>query len=388
MDFGICVHANESESYVNSGGNDSSVDMMTLVIYPCTLPTGCKPMEEIAQVGVIPSNPDYSLNFSDYEKPATPYLSTDNSYPLNPITKNKYVAKLSINEIYDNRGMLFDRFLRTNYSEQARLISSQGYSPPEQVNCTISDMYGFKFQPYLTFEYISSCRKVRVNRAYKTITKILSEIGGINSIAFIFFFYINFIYSRWAMKDTLINKVFKFIDEKKSKSGKSGSDNESQLRDNADGLKSLDWYTKDKKKKQPRAEAFSQIQKSLETVSIVKELNNLKVLTHLLLKDYHLKLAPALALKLQIANKDQKKSKKINFINSPSQKSPKELSNYAEEDNIDYQAALNLVTEQNQANGRQGGGFGTLDAKIDLFYFEAFNKLQVDLLQWEKPNDL
>ena len=89
-----------------------------------------------------------------------------------------------------------------------------------------------------------------------------------------------------------------------------------------------------------------------------------------------------------MANKDQKKSKKINFINTASQKSPKELSNYADGDNIDYQTALNLVTEQNQANGRQGGGFGNLDAKIDLFYFEAFNKLEVDLLQWKKPNDL
>ena len=122
MDFGFCIHANESESYVKGAGTDTFVDMMTLVIYPCTLLTGCKPMEEIANVGVIISNPDYSLNFSDYEKPATPYLSTDNSYPLNPVTKNKYVAKLNINEIYDDRGMLFDRFLRTNYSEQARLI--------------------------------------------------------------------------------------------------------------------------------------------------------------------------------------------------------------------------------------------------------------------------
>ena len=60
------------------------------------------------------------------------------------------------------------------------------------------------------------------------------------------------------MKDTLINKVFKFLDEKKSKSGKSGSDKESQLDDNSDGLKSLGWYTTDKKKReQLRAEVFS-----------------------------------------------------------------------------------------------------------------------------------
>ena len=32
MDFGFCVHANESESYVKGGGTDSLVDMLSLGI--------------------------------------------------------------------------------------------------------------------------------------------------------------------------------------------------------------------------------------------------------------------------------------------------------------------------------------------------------------------
>ena len=390
MDFGFCVHANEAESFVKGGGTDSLVDMMTLLIYPCTLPTGCKPMEEIAQVGVILSNPVYSLNFSDYKKPVTPYLTSDNSYYLNPATKNKYLARRSINEIYDDRGMFFDKTQRTNYSEQTRLISSQGYRPPGQVNCTLAEIYGFKCQAYLTFEYMSSGRKVRVDRVYKTITKTLSEIGGINSIAFVFFFYINLVYSRWTMKVTLVNEVFKFLDEKKSKNTKTGSDKEPQHGCESEGLKSLGWHTTDKRKReQLRAKAFSQIQNSLDIVSIVKELNNLKVLTHLLMKDYHLKLAPVLALKLQMANKKNKSSKKrSNLDHSGIEESPNKLSNYAEDEKINYLTALRIVTEQYQANRIHGGGYGSLENKIDLFYYEAFNKPEVYLLQLNDNNDL
>ena len=68
--------------------------------------------------------------------------------------------------------------------------------------------------------------KVRVDRILKTLTKTLYEVGGINSIAFVLF--INFVYSRWAMRDIVVNEIFKFLHDKKPRSARTGSGKEPQ----------------------------------------------------------------------------------------------------------------------------------------------------------------
>ena len=94
--------------------------------------------------------------------------------------------------------------------------------------------------------------------------------------------------------------------------------------------------------KKVRGEAFTVIKNSLDIVTMVKEINNLRILTHLLLKDHHLKLVPAVALSLQLSKGNMKKG-------DPRESEGAGLSNYAQETKIDFPKAFQMVADKHTA---------------------------------------
>ena len=106
---------------------------------------------------------------------------------------------------------------------------------------------------------------------------------------FLFATYLNMIWVYFAQKRILTHLVFRFLKPKNFNKFLE------ELRAKGTRL--------DTKFSQNRAwletEAYKIVENSLDVVTIVKELNNLNVLTNLLLQDYHRKLAPMAALSLQ-----------------------------------------------------------------------------------------
>lgn len=299
MEFGLCVQVNEEKAFVKGGGTDSHLFLMSMDLYPCVLPSGCATLPELVQTTFIVSSPTYSLNFSNYEEPVKPYLTGDNAYFINPSSRAKYSSKLRTNEIYDDRGILFSKSLKKNYSEVYNVVSAQRYRSELQLNCTLTQIYNRQCLAYFSFDFASSGRKLTIIRTYKTITKTLSEIGGINSIAFVFFFYLNFMYSQYAKKNILIDKIYDFLQPKKSNSLPPNSGNSST--DSGEELGQIGWNLGDKESvKKLREEAYKSIYDSMDIVTIIREINAIKVLTRVLLKDHHKALLPALALKLDV----------------------------------------------------------------------------------------
>ena len=54
--------------------------------------------------------------------------------------------------------------------------------------------------------------KTRVTRTYKSFLKVVSEIGGINSVLFLIFYYINTLYTHFAKKKIMSRLVYDFLD--------------------------------------------------------------------------------------------------------------------------------------------------------------------------------
>ena len=65
---------------------------------------------------------------------------------------------------------------------------------------------------------MSSNKKLTVVRTYKSLTRTLSEIGGINSICFLVFYYATVLLTRKTKRDYIVEKVFPFLKQKATNS--------------------------------------------------------------------------------------------------------------------------------------------------------------------------
>ena len=320
MDLGMCIRVKPELMKVKGGGSDSSLEILAYIFYPCSLPSGCATKAEMDDIGVVYSFPSSSMNLSNYEQPVKSYLNADNFLFVNTAARQKFQGKLSVTEIYDDPGMYFPLSLRHNSSALDRIIPASRFRNDSQVQCTVQEMVSDACKSYLVFDYMSSGKKLKVVRQFKGIVQTISDIGGINSIIFLLFLWTNLVYVECIQEKVLVNKVFDFFSEKLFAAKKSASsekcslclckkkDKKTQVQAKDSGsLRSMRSVVS---KDDPGAlepvvvarlqtEAYKMIEKSLDVVTLVKEINSLKVLTHLLLKDYHLKLVPLISLSLQ-----------------------------------------------------------------------------------------
>lgn len=341
LSYGLCIKPILNETLISGGGSETDMDMLLFQVFPCSLSdtSQCKSLALAKRIAVAWALPVASLNMSNFEVPQKPTLAVENFYYINENVKQKFQPRAMLTDILDDQQSLNNKFagrsIRTSYFsiDRGMTTSNSRGRNPAQITCSALEVKTLACHSYLQFEFMSSARKATIIRVYKSITRTLSEIGGINSFAFLLFYYVNHLYCSYAKKRILVNKVFSFFEEsdalQKNKSratrssrkvlqdttkaagsfdnskkqaqpdGLTGAEQRSSLqqhRESADILEHLDRKTVEAL----RAEAYSMIEESLDVVSIVREINQLKVLVHLLLKDYHVKLTPLMALQIHV----------------------------------------------------------------------------------------
>lgn len=202
----LCINISESERFIEGSQAELSSETLVLDFLPCTLGSSCANFSEVTSTGFAVTYPSYNLNFANYEEPVVPNISTENAFFLNPTLLSRYTAKLSTNEIWDDRGFLFNRNLRKSFSEIYKTIFSHGYRNQSQISCTSAEMQSGTCLSYMTISFSSSGKYINMVRNYKTITGVLSQVGGINSIFYILFYTCNMLYFWRAKKRILLGK--------------------------------------------------------------------------------------------------------------------------------------------------------------------------------------
>jgi hypothetical protein len=120
--------------------------------------------------------------------------------------------------------------------------------------------------------------------------KTMSEIGGMNSIAFIIFYYASLLYAYFTKRENFIKTIFPFIYSKDFEEMVSQDSKDDQ------GKFSLAIFGQNMRK--IKEEAYNSIVKCLDVVNIVKEMNNIKLLTHIMMNQHHRFIAPLVALNI------------------------------------------------------------------------------------------
>ena len=283
---GYCAKIDPQLMTVDGGGAQLFQSDLILELLPCTLATGCATKAELQEISVITLLPVASLNLSNFDTPVSNSLRHDNMYTISTGNLQAFKYKFTTTHIYDESRLFASLSKRADLHALTTPRTNNADRDSLQLSCTALSISTKQCTPYLRFEYSSSGSETNINRTYKGLLKTLSEIGGIVSFSYVFFFYLTLFYVRHAKRKILVGLVFDFIysDEQILKSTVSGSSPEDQ-------------------RKYLEKEAFDVIKSRLDTITIVREINNLKVLTHMFLKDYHRKMVPLVSLALHLQDK-------------------------------------------------------------------------------------
>ena len=115
------------------------------------------------------------------------------------------------NTIIDDLGIFRGKKIRKQFPSFDRIFPQTKSRNASKLTCTPLEVATNICEPYIVFSFMSSNKKLTVIRTYKSITRTLSEIGGINSICFLIFYYITILFTRKTKRQFIIEKVFPFL---------------------------------------------------------------------------------------------------------------------------------------------------------------------------------
>ena len=174
----LCPITNENFS-VSGRGSDKVYETLTLVIQPCSLPSGqCKVASEVDYTYFQVLYPSYALNFSHFDSPRTAFMQTEDYFNIDlQRTQNTYM-KLRTNKILDYLGFL-PKWVENEHYIDVGTIKEEVISRNGQTECSSSTYKNTsECNPYAEIRFKSSPDIRLMYRRYKTTIETLGSIGG------------------------------------------------------------------------------------------------------------------------------------------------------------------------------------------------------------------
>ena len=403
MNYGLCIQGDPNELFIEGLGTENVLDTLIFQALPCKLGASCAPLSTIKRIALLSTNPIATLNVSNFDNPVHYSLNTDAYYYVNEAMNQKYQPKVVLTKIYDEaqnlRNIFKGKVLKKEYFnlDKSSMTSNIRGRDPTQVTCTQLEIDTLQCVPYFQIEYLSTSKFIHVARIYKSFIRTLGEIGGINSFAFLLFFYINRVYCYFAQKRIMLDKVFGIFSEEdhrrnKRKAG-NGKDkkmgNDSSIGSNKTGkglyrglLRDMD----DNSYSKMKGDAYAMVEESLDVVNISKYMITLRVVFDLILKQYHRKLAPLMALKLdgkRIGMKRRAIRKKSSV--GGSHKSPKIDWNQYQDEDYGIEKCFSILEDAESelfepldTNEREKRGSNWFNNYVDEFFIKRFQKISMN----------
>ena len=207
----LCPVTNKSFS-VSGRGSDKVYETLTLVIQPCSLPSGqCKVASEVDDTYFQVLYPSYALNFSDFDSPRTAFMQTEDYYNIDlQRTQNTYM-KLRTNKILDYLGFS-PKWVESDHYIDVGTTKQEVLSRNSQTECSkLTYKNTSECSPYAEIRFKSSPDIRLMYRRYKTTIETLGSIGGSLGTLFTIFGFIMGLILASKGDDFLANKVFPLI---------------------------------------------------------------------------------------------------------------------------------------------------------------------------------
>lgn len=317
--YGLCIEPIAGELYVQGKYNDEFYEGAFLEIYPCDPNiTTCVDSSELERVSFVISHGLTKLNLDNYSTPMSQTKNGDMYYNLNPSQVQYYTRRYELNTIADDRSYFIPDVNRASFYSLLGESYASGPRSGAVITCSEELLKDGGCRPYISLEFTSSGFTNSINRRYKGFIETLSDIGGVRDVVYTIAFLIYAYYNDYSKKRALVAHVYRLRPESKKKklSQENGqSSNGDNLKDDEHGLKRQKTHShiaenleltgnRDNElydaPKEMIDKAYEIVEQSLDAVTIVQQINTLKLLTKFLLQDYQEKLAPFVALNIDL----------------------------------------------------------------------------------------
>ncbi len=302
QEFGMCVAVDPKNLKIYGGGADDEIVTLAYTLYPCSLATGCASEAEMKQVSFAFSVSGTSLNLSDFENPVSKYLNVDCFYHLMHGFKQFSRIELQSKDIIDDPGLYFNLKNKSRFSEVKKSTYRLLSRDATKLQCTLGEIEAAACSAFFEFEFASTGTNVKILRSYRGFVETLGDIGGVNEIVFILCWYTNWFYLLIAKQKVVVGKVFSFLTDPIFANFRTGN---AQL----SAREKLPLHRvqrvgpeseRERAAEGPSLEnqAYQLITGTLDVVTLVHEVNNIKLLTKILLHEYQESIAPLVILSL------------------------------------------------------------------------------------------
>ena len=201
----ICMDPGQEDLTI---GQETETDpfyqRISLLVLPCSLPTGCATRQELAMITLATIIPKPILNLSDKKNPIKYAYLADEVMSLSTVLTGRQTLNLLKTEIIDDAGFLQGKQLANSYTA----IDSTSYSAsdrdPAQLTCTPVQMMDNSCIPYWIQNSVTSPRKMVIKRQYKGMVETFSELGGTADMLLTIFFFPYSLYLSRILKEQLV----------------------------------------------------------------------------------------------------------------------------------------------------------------------------------------
>ena len=315
--YGLCVGRRGLEQfrldtnldrYLRNGNNGWDQQSLNIEIKPCVLGSQCKVESEVELVSVQVVLPEVSLNLRNFGNPVRldPILQGNiHKVRSNVTTEIEHVLQKV--KVEDYIGIL-PRWSETSESiKQKESIFSVYERQNNSVTCG-SDyaQLGTSCSSYVSHKILSGSSSILYSRKHATIVDFLAQIGGFKEILLLIFIALYSRYQSNLRDDLLIEKVYGFLNDPLLHKSQVQKANEGQNQLLAKSRSSLCCKKKhdtlEKQRKALRNKALQAIENNLQITNLLQEINMMRIISSLMLKERNKTLVPILSLDSSFIN--------------------------------------------------------------------------------------
>ena len=318
-DKAICLKPPTSSLKISGSVAKSRVLFFAVHLLPCSLTSGCVSAVDFAKVSVVLGDSKKSIKYADLASPVSTIPNMNSLYHINQAMTQEYQMNYRLNEIYDNFGFGYSAKLRSSYFD----IGSTGYLTRMRnsavITCTEAQITASACAPYLKFSYRSSPRYSKTIRNYKGPMETLGEMGGLKEIFFIAFFLLYFPFDYFNKQRYILEKVFGIKrDIKEFFSFQRNMPSGDELGDEAGKgfccFKKQRTGSEQECQQELQALGSDLIEKNLDVVTLVRALNDLRMLMGTFINEKQERIASFVSLRKQASLRKEHRRVQVSSI--------------------------------------------------------------------------
>ena len=293
--YGLCADISKSLGAAVVEGNPigKSFKKASIEVLPCLESPTCQSSEEISKVLINFISIETIIDLTNYKQPISFKSNNDNYLYLMPGVSQVLQRKLMKTEIANDKGFLFGEDTVSSFLHSSSDSYMLQQRDPSSLQCSLHQVDKYQCSGYIYMEVMSGGKTRIITRDYKGVVETLGDLGGVKELLLIVFVSVYGIYNQTVIKRVMVEEVYQ-IKRRTDRTQETASRPPTfrEVASIAPGQKIL-------LRASPSAcdEAYSKIESSMCIISILKQLNELKLLTSILMQAAHKRAVPFIALR-------------------------------------------------------------------------------------------